>query len=509
MPHNNADDDIKMTAPISNSQRPLRIIRRTLIFLISSYFFFLHLKSTSKNALFGVLSNQPVPKDTTTQNDYDYIDEFLELTKPKATSTLVHYDPHFMGGFRNQHMRFVAFVNKAAEHNISQILLPSLRWGDVSQPGKSAPHELLFDVVYWNKRAGEFGLPRLVRYDANVLERNSGGEGVIPCFNETSSLYSGLDEKQWRSSKIVLRKHAIWEYLGEPATYAHCKITFDAMSDNTSNGPMTYLVPHGGTKGGGRLWWEYDGMQAHRRKRDEVTGKYPDHLPLEQAIYKLLVPSPPIQQAITKSLKEAAGQSSIQPYVLALHPRIEHDMILHRVCSKFMESNLTKIFESISTLPKFDLMFVAVSRALVDGTPPPQMKRVPDLLRLANENKFLLNQTSTYGLLGTKDRRGIPMLESGTTTAAKIQFPPMKHGAEFLTAKSMGVTELVASIVNFFTALEANLFVGVKGSTYSQDIISVRYYQHQDRGIDVENNFVVGPNGLTKLSGPSERLPCA
>ena len=45
-----------------------------------------------------------------------------DATIPKHKTTLVHFDPYFMGGFRNQHMRFVAFVNFAVLHNVSQII---------------------------------------------------------------------------------------------------------------------------------------------------------------------------------------------------------------------------------------------------------------------------------------------------------------------------------------------------------------------------------------------------
>ena len=35
------------------------------------------------------------------------IDRIDPRTTPRPVTTLVHYDPYFMGGFRNQHMRFV------------------------------------------------------------------------------------------------------------------------------------------------------------------------------------------------------------------------------------------------------------------------------------------------------------------------------------------------------------------------------------------------------------------
>jgi hypothetical protein len=40
-----------------------------------------------------------LPIDTAADFSTDY---FLNITTPKAESTLVHFDPHFSGGFRNQ-----------------------------------------------------------------------------------------------------------------------------------------------------------------------------------------------------------------------------------------------------------------------------------------------------------------------------------------------------------------------------------------------------------------------
>ena len=45
------------------------------------------------------LSGRNLPIDTAADFSTDY---FLNITTPKAESTLVHFDPHFAGGFRNQ-----------------------------------------------------------------------------------------------------------------------------------------------------------------------------------------------------------------------------------------------------------------------------------------------------------------------------------------------------------------------------------------------------------------------
>lgn len=65
-----------------------------------------------------------------------------------------------------------------------------------------------------------------------------------------------------------------------------------------------------------------------------------------------------------------------------------------------------------------------------------------------------------------------------------------------VSSKSLGITDLVASIVDFFTIIEADRFVGVKGSSFSTDLFSVRYYMGK-RG-----NYILGPEGVEELVGP-------
>ena len=65
-----------------------------------------------------------------------------------------------------------------------------------------------------------------------------------------------------------------------------------------------------------------------------------------------------------------------------------------------------------------------------------------------------------------------------------------------VTSKTLGITDLVASIVDFFTIIEADRFVGVKGSSFSTDLFSVRYYMGK-RG-----NYILGPEGVEELVGP-------
>mmetsp|Transcript_34293 Transcript_34293/g.63110 ORF Transcript_34293/g.63110 Transcript_34293/m.63110 type:complete len:553 (+) Transcript_34293:40-1698(+) len=518
------------------------------------------------------------------QNDYGMPHNDAHLssrTTPKPQPTLVHFDPYFMGGFRNQHMRFVAFVANAVNLNISQILLPSLRWGDPYNKSKSIHHELLFDVQYWNSRADSLGLPFLVNYDPNVLEGiipNTGGNEsattVVPCWNETSGLYSGVDEALLRNPGTNLRKIHTWGMIGQGEIYSHCRRTpwtdendpikieeaarqDDNSTNSTSNKVyrFTHLTPHGGLISSGRLWWEYSNMQKNRGRASEPTlinsqlvYMHPEHVQIERAIYELLRPSHHLRLATENAIQmvlQNNATSNARPRVLALHPRVEQEMLTHR-CNKFMESNLTKVFERLETFSpfldgsnsseyRFDLVFVAVSKKEVDKT----STRDSELGRIMNGNRDALHHARNYGLFnssssssGTSSRMGIPIFESGTDSAAKIQFPriqqstlqfvtngrpgageriyPQTVPAEnrpFVSALDLGVLELVASIINFFTAVKAEIFVGVKGSTYSTDVFSVRYYQHKEEGGG--ENYIVGPGGIERLYGPAAPHACA
>lgn len=71
-----------------------------------------------------------------------------------------------------------------------------------------------------------------------------------------------------------------------------------------------------------------------------------------------------------------------------------------------------------------------------------------------------------------------------------------------VSCKSLGLTDLVASIVDFFTIIEADRFVGVKGSSFSTDLFSVRYY------INKGGNYILGPEGVEEMVGPPPPHSC-
>jgi hypothetical protein len=248
---------------------------------------------------------------------------------------------------------------------------------------------------------------------------------------------------------------------------------------------------------------------------------------VEQAIFQLLRPSDVIHSAMEKALNAATTNrtremKSNKCRLLAFHPRVEQEMLTHR-CSKYQENNLTKVFERIWEFPPFsvlangdnttndkltsihfgyDLLFLAVSAYQVEKPPRDDELAIP-LRSIMVENKKALLNARSHGLYGH-----VPIFESGAATAREVRFSNDHHNITYDSAESLGVVELVASIINFFTSVTADVFVGVRGSSFSTDIFAVRHYLNKDVGSEHGGNYILGPNGIKELVGPPRVHNC-
>ena len=425
-------------------------------------------------------------------------------TTPRPLPTLTLIDPHFLGGFRNQHMRFVALVSHAKRRNLSQILLPSLSWGDAYNKGASLGHEHLFDVDYWNARAAEKELPRLVRYDERVLEPGGG------CFNVTSRLWRGLDEAHLRHNETNLRKIDTNVEIRR-TDLPHCRGETSSQVSNAT----TYLVPIGAGKGSGKFWNDYYRMQNENRGN---TPLIEERLEIEQSIFQLLRPSIALRRAMDSAIQSATTNDQTRHSNsfkwMALHPRVEQEMMSHR-CHVFHEQNLTRVFERIGQYPAFttinngtkhfnyNLIFIAVSTSQVEK-PPRTDPIVAHLTNIMIGNNHTLVNARHHGVLG------VPIFESGANTAKQVRFQITSNtqSSREFAPESFGVTELTASIINFFTAVTAPTFIGVRGSSFSTDVFAVRHYLNKDEGVLHGGNFIIGPEGIEELIGPPKVHNC-
>lgn len=179
-----------------------------------------------------------------------------------------------------------------------------------------------------------------------------------------------------------------------------------------------------------------------------------------------------------------------------------------------MEQNLTKVFQHISTYPSFstnittntpqfnfDLIFVAVSAFQVLKPPRTDAKALPFQKKMIGNKEALLN-ARINGV------NGVPIFESGASTATQVKFTKMDSMQSTFSPADLGAIELTASIINFFTSVSADIFVGVKGSTFSNDVFAVRHYVNKDVANLHCGNYIVGKEGIEEMVGPPRVHNC-
>jgi hypothetical protein len=135
---------------------------------------------------------------------------------------------------------------------------------------------------------------------------------------------------------------------------------------------------------------------------------------------------------------------------------------------------------------KIQGVFVAVSR---DGMLERTQNKITQ--QMANENwKSLLARSQSGG-------------HNQTTTPTDSQMPYFECGELWMDqwySTQTDVTNdyygsLVPSVLNFYIATQAAVFVGVAGSSWSTDVWTTRYYQGKG-----SLNFQYTPNGITPVT---------
>ena len=175
---------------------------------------------------------------------------------------------------------------------------------------------------------------------------------------------------------------------------------------------------------------------------------------------------------------------------VALHARVELDMMRHN-CGQTMEKNFTKILDMVSKLTQ-DLsvpvqgIFVAVSR---NG-----MENQETQSKYEEYKEFLTENINTMNRIVGKDatHQG-----EGLRNGQVSVFECGKHAVEQYYKTHPGEPNcgsLLHGMVNFYIATEATAFVGVRGSSYSNDIWTTRY--HQGKG---NTNYEYTPHGIVRI----------
>lgn len=474
------------------------------------------------------------------------VSDFFESDFLSPTLALV--DPIFMGGFRNQHMRFVALADHARKRNIPSLLLPSLQWGnnaiqmkDKQKQRKSVsvvtrvPHSYLFDVDHWNQLAWEWKEERARRageepenhgFEFQTRSTPKTLEGAVSTFDSPPMLpflvpYNPRLHSDWDNINQIFQDLAPEKVLDPKFNPRR----MDLMELTVGNSmPFAF----GSGKGAGRLWNEYYQTLIKEEILDPAfdgstasnTTPFPtiemEHRgALEIAIYQALKPSVRLQPVVDSILYKEDYRNNTRkhskhdfvdsntpiPSLIVIHPRCEIDMLMHK-CGKKMTRNLTKIFEMVEESPHFsnlnsdtgtgeplyERVMLCVARDLMA---PGSMSTKDDINTLVEQNWVTLNRVtrknssnflkedSLHGLWKGK----VQVIEAGEDAAASIPDLPSE------------AVEIVAQVINFFVAVNAAVFVGTFGSSYSTDVWTVRYHLGKGSG-----NFYHSPQGIHKVS---------
>ena len=458
-----------------------------------------------------------------------------------AQTLALLYPPGLLGGYRNQAMRFISFVTYAKRHNMTQLLLNSLMWStQLDGVGPSArwfpiPFQWIFDVDYWNSFAPEH-LPLLITDDQ--LNLGKATEGL--CWTKAVEIdgYESLqvERRLTENENHNGTGHAMFvhEFAGQKSKINHlqraallqgaltpllCNVTVPFITGQLKVHPrkQDFLpatehcrVPYvyGGGSGAGRLWNAFLGFHSgvkttgpHHRNTSSV--------PFETDVWvdRALRPAPQWRDLAERCVKQHAPTERY----MALHARVELEMMGH-VCGNKMEKNLTVILERVyelhknltksedSTREHRSGLLIAVSRA---GMEEKSLKSYKAFSHFADENLQTLNIVT-----GRNASEAVSVKADGTPQLfqdLQQNLPVFECGERFVEnfyATHPHVPNhgsLLNSVLNFYVAVNADVFVGVKHSSYSTDVLTTRFWLGKG-----DANYRYTQKGIERIDGLPE-----
>lgn len=332
--------------------------------------------------------------------------------------------------------------------------------------------KLLFDVDHWNSFS-----PLLPKFTESVV----GGD----CWEENPRLQNNREYPHANSSTFVSPlvadviagssfllpvQNISHEILTGASKVKARKVDLLPKLQNCSR-PFVY----GGGRGAGRLWNDYIRLSRAENVSEEFNSGPNGLRELRSLVMQALRPSDNWTRLAHECVKEQQIRRSkyslenatigTLPY-MALHARVEVDMMTHR-CSRDMEKNLTKIFEMVESFkanydanisPRGQLqgIFLAVSRHGM------QRKTRDEVVhQLAQEN---------LEAISSKMAEDPSVFECGEKMMQTWYSEQSDMQDDFYGS-------LLPSILNFYIATEASVFIGVSKSSWSADVWTTRYYQ--------------------------------
>jgi hypothetical protein len=363
-------------------------------------------------------------------------------------------DPVLKGGYRNQYMRFVALVAKALSEN-RNILLDSILWHEKSTHN-GIPFSLLFNVQHWNEHPY---LPKLVSYSPGI-------------------------HTQWNPKTFLF--------------YGTCKTTiawFEAphkVSFTPEVKAMTQHYPGGGGRSG-----QPENLWDYYRRHDKYGLVIPlsEFNPYTTDTNQSSILLPELEKWILSTMKPTSIVQALvefiqpknQPYI-ALHPRVEPEMLNHGHCQQGKVKSLKVIMQHLLDYTEFNdyhQLFVAVAMPQMLSRQSP---REP-WYKTHQENLQYLKTIFEQGVIRQNNQQPSSL---HVWTAGETSIQHHVHTC---------MITLLSSVVNMELAVQANVFVGTRVSTWSTSVWKIRHY----RGLP---NYEFTPNGIQRLEGLPPPFQC-
>ena len=376
----------------------------------------------------------------------------------------------------------------AANRNIHKLLLPSLLWTtqvaleDGVETWVPIPHDLIFDVEYWNTyvvSSSKGILPELVDEVPSQLDCWTHDFPPAPS-NATQLTHEVLKRGFLTPIANLSRSLVTREFVMNLRKLDVLPNVTSSTTTTTTHHCRNPQVYGGGT-GAGRLWRDYINAQTKKNKSSH------NHELVAANVLKALQPKQIWRDLAQSCVVDATTKGSSKLDYVALHARMELEMMDH-ACGVSMERNLTRLFEHVEglvhQLEDVGGVFVAVSRS---GIEIREGNLYQKYKAFADENLATLNRV-------VGDNQG--SVGQGLGTDAVV-FECGKHLMDKFYStnpNSIDYGSLLQSVVNFYIATEAKAFIGVRGSSYSTDIWTTRF--HQGKGA---TNYEYTKDGIIKL----------
>ncbi len=402
------------------------------------------------------------------------------------------FPPGIHGGYRNQILRLIGLVAHALSNDIQYILLDSLI-SVTHLPEKYVPFGYLFDVDHWNSFREH--LPLLVDYHESSnysCWTRQGDRDVINMENAASSpanrngthsqhththTYQNVDEIIKRGFFAPIYNRSLALMNGTEAFNMNKLRNLDLLDEarKCKGNP----IPFGGGIKAGNLWNTY-------LRKNNIT--------IQSYVLQALRP-----KQKWRDLSMSCVEGFTENY-LGLHLRMEMDMIGHK-CGRNMEHNATRLFHNIdkflSTLNNnthqnqattgsthIDAISIATSRKEMEvkhGRHYETYKVYADE-NLETLNHFTKSKNKAHILGGNE----VSVFECGGDLVRRyLDEKENEH------EKKIDYGSVLPMMIDFHMLTEAKIFIGVRKSSYSNDVWATRYYQ--GKGM---HNYEYTPEGI-------------